>query len=83
MTRNPNNSQYKSALEDLPFEARQLDGPAVEFRDGAGRKMEANKLFLRPVLRSQPDIERLGRAILELAMLSGDQSNTPRKLCQT
>ena len=82
MTRNHENEIYKSALEGLPFEARQLSGPAVELRSGAGRKMESNKFYLRVVPRSQPDIERLGRAILELAMLSSEQPNTARKLCQ-
>ncbi|MCL1952794.1 MAG: hypothetical protein FWF60_08215 [Oscillospiraceae bacterium] len=83
MTRNQDNKKYKSALEGLPFEARQMDGQAIEFRGGTGRKMEAHKFYLRPVPRSQPDIERLGRAILELAMRGGDQPSAPGKPCQT
>jgi len=79
MTRNQAN-EYRSALEGLPFEARQMSGLAVEFRGGAGRKMGAHKFYLHPVLRSQPDIDRLGRAILELAM--HDKTGTQEKLCQ-
>lgn len=80
MTRNPNSSIYKSALEGLPFEARQM-GPAIEIHVGAGRQMGAHKFYLCPVLRSQPDIDRLGRAILELAMQDG--ASAQRKYCQS
>jgi len=72
MTCNPNNEKYKSALEGLPFEARQMGGPAIEFHVGRGRKMEAHKFFLRPVVLDNPDIDRLGRAILELALCQGN-----------
>jgi len=80
MTHNIGNERYKSALEGLPFEARRMNGPSIEFRAGPGRKMEAHKFYLQPVLRNQPDIERLGRAILELAMR--DETSAPEKLCQ-
>ena len=69
MINNPNNTKYKSALENLPFGARQMSGPAIEFRAGPGRKLKSQEFYLRPVLRDPPDIERLGRAILELATL--------------
>jgi len=77
MTLNPNNERYKSALEGIPFDARQTSGMAIEMRAGRGRKMEAHKFFLRPVVRDQPDLDRLGRAILELAMCQG----TPCQAC--
>ena len=60
MINNPNNTKYKSALNNLPFEVRKADD---------GRKMESQMFYLVPVFRKEPDIERLGRAILTLATL--------------
>jgi hypothetical protein len=68
MTCNQCNEKYKSALEGLPFEARKMSEAAAEEYVGRGRKMEAMGFYLRPVLREKPDVERLGRAILELAL---------------
>lgn len=68
MTPNPNNEKYKSALAGLPFEARQNSDTTIEFHAGRGRRMEAHKFVLYPVVRDKPDIDRLGRAILELAL---------------
>ena len=70
MINNPNNTKYKSALDNLPFEVRKADEP--------GRKMESQKFYLHPVLRDPPDIECLGRAILELAKLSCEQSSAEK-----
>ena len=70
---NPNNTKYKSALADLPFEARQIEPAAVKFCVGTGWHMESLNFSLRPVLRNLPDIDRLGRAILELALRVDDQ----------
>jgi len=72
MTYNYNNEKYISALEGLPFETRRIGNAAVEFRRGRGRNMGSHKFYLRPILRNPPDMERLGRAILEQAMRSGD-----------
>ena len=60
MTNNPNNTKYKSALDNLPFEVRRADD---------GQKMKSQEFYLVPVFRKEPDIERLGRAILTLADL--------------
>jgi len=75
MIHNPNNEKYKSALTGLPFETREIGKAAVEFRHGRGRKMETHNFHLRPILRNPPDIERLGRAILELAMRSPNKAS--------
>jgi len=74
MTYNYNNEKYTSALGGLPvgWKTRKV---AVEFRPGRGRKMESHKLRIYPILRNPPDTERLGRAILELALLSGNQKS--------
>ena len=79
MTHNPNNEKYKSALDGLSFEARQVGKAAIEFRRSRGRRMESHKFFLRPVLRSPPDVKRLGCAILELAVRSGDQKTAKKE----
>jgi|GEM_PF-3370481 len=70
---NPNNTKYKSALADLPFEARQIEPVVVKFYTGTGRCMESLNFSLGPVLRNPPDIDRFGRAILELALRVNDQ----------
>ena len=76
MIHNHNNEKYKSALEGLPFEAREIGKAAIEFHRGRGRRMESHSFHLRPILRNPPDMERLGRAILELAMRSpGEESD--------
>jgi len=75
MIYNESNDKYKSALEGLSFEARQADIPAIEFHRGRGRRMESDKFYLRPVPRKPPDIQRIGRAILELAMRWPDQKS--------
>jgi len=75
MIHNHNNDKYKSALEGLPFEARHFSQPAIELRPGRGRRMESHAFYLRPVPRRPPDIQRIGRAILELAMRSPDQNS--------
>jgi len=73
MTPNPNNEKYKDALNELPFEARQIGKATIEAHRGRGRRIESNSFFLRPVPRDPPDIKRIGRAILELAMRLPDQ----------
>jgi len=75
MIYNENNDKYKSALEGLPFEAHQADKSAIELRRGRGRRMEAHSFYLRPIPRKPPDMQRIGRAILELAMRSPDQNS--------
>ena len=78
MTYNEKNDKYKSALTDLPFEARKAGKPAKELHRGRGRPIESHSFYLRPVLRKPPDIERLGRAILELALRSSDQETAEK-----
>jgi hypothetical protein len=68
---NHNNEKYISVFQGIPFEARRLNGAAIVFSNG--RRMGSHKFHLRPILRNPPDMERLGRAILELASLDGDQ----------
>ena len=51
MINNPNNTKYKSALDNLPFEVRKADD---------GRKMESQMFYLVPAFRKEPDIEHLG-----------------------
>ena len=71
---NHNNEKYKSVFQGIPFEARQLKGAAVVF--GNGRRMESHNVRLRPVFRTPPDLERVGRALIEMAMEdSGDQKS--------
>ena len=72
MAYNHNNEKYKSALGGLPFAARHFSQPAIELRRGRGRSMGSHKFYLHPILRNPPDMERLGRAILELAVRSTD-----------
>jgi len=72
MTINHNNEKYKSVFQGIPFEARRLNGAAVVFSNG--RRMGSHRFYLRPILRDPPDMERLGRAILELAEQGGDQN---------
>ena len=60
MINNPNNTKYKSALDNLPYEVRRADD---------GHKLKSQEFYLVPVFRKEPDIERLGRAILEMATL--------------
>ena len=74
MTYNQNNTKYISALKGLPFGTRQTGKAAVEFHRGRGRPMGSHRFHLRPILRDPPDMERLGRAILELAEQGGDQN---------
>ena len=74
MIYNEHNDKYKSALDGLPFEARQADKPAIELRHGRGRHMESDKFYLRPIPRKPPDLQRIGRAILELAMRWPDKT---------
>jgi hypothetical protein len=72
MTHNHNNQKYKSVFQGIPFEARHLNGAAVVF--GNGRHMASHNVRLRPVFRNPPDLERVGRALIEMAMDdSGDQ----------
>ena len=71
MTINEKNDRYKSA-KDMPVELRR-GKPAAELHRGRGRPIESHSFTLRPVLRNPPDIERLGRAIIELALRSPDQ----------
>jgi len=68
MILNPNNQKYKSASNGWPFDAQYIGEPALVFRPGRERKLDSQKFSLQPVFRSQPDIDRLGRAILEMAM---------------
>jgi len=71
MTINEKNDRYKSA-KDMPFERRRGKS-AAELHRRRGKPMECHSFYLRPVLRNPPDIERLGRAIIELALRSPDQ----------
>ena len=73
MIYNSNNTKYKSVLAGLTFGARQIGNAAVEIRGGVGRRMEAHNFSLYPVLRDPPDLDCLGRAILEFAMRESEQ----------
>ena len=68
MIYNPNNTKYTSALEGQPCEARLSGELLYVFRPGRERNLDSQKFSLRPVYRNTPDIDRLGRAILEMAM---------------
>jgi len=66
MTNNHNNEKYKSAFQGVPFEIRRLGGTIAT--SGNGRRMESHCVRLRPVFRNPPDLERVGRALMEMAM---------------
>ena len=68
MTINPNNEKYISAVESVPTAVRQEGEPTLVFRPGQERTLDSQRFSLHPVLRQPPDIDRLGRAILEMAM---------------
>jgi len=65
MILNPNNEKYKSAVESVLPGANES---TLVFRPGRERKLDSQQFSLHPVLRQPPDIDRLGRAILEMAM---------------
>ena len=68
MIYNPNNTKYTSALEGQQRDARQTEESHFVFRPGRERNLDSQKFSLRPVYRNTPDIDRLGRAMLEMAM---------------
>jgi len=59
-----NNEKYKSVFHGIPFEVRKLNGARVL----SGRRMESHNMRLQPVFRNPPDLERVGRALIEMAM---------------
>jgi len=65
MTNNPNNAKYQSVLG----ETQQTTDSGPVFRSESERKLKSQEFYLVPGFRKEPDIERLGRAILELATL--------------
>jgi hypothetical protein len=73
MTINHNNAKYKAVFQGIPFEARQAD----QMRRKRESLMGSPKVRLRPVYRDPPDLERIGRALLEMVLLSktGDQKS--------
>jgi len=68
MIYNPNNTKYTSALSSLLPETRQHSEQTLVYSPGRERNLDSQKFSLRPVFRNSPDIDRLGRAILEMAM---------------
>jgi hypothetical protein len=66
MTTNHRNEKYKSVFQDIPFEAKRLNGTAFVF--GNGRPMRSHNVRLHPVFRNPPDLERVGRALIEMAV---------------
>jgi len=66
MTYNHNNEKYQSVFQGIPFEVKKLNG--VRILSGNGRRMESHNVRLRPVFRNPPDLERVGRALIEMAM---------------
>lgn len=65
MILNPNNEKYTSAVENS---SPAMSEPSLVYRPGRERKLDSQRFSLHPVMRQPPDIDRLGRAILEMAM---------------
>jgi len=77
MTYNQNNEKYKSAFQGIPFEAKQLGGATAASRNG--RRMESHNVKLRPVFRNPPDLARIGRALIEMAMNESSDQKPAKK----
>ena len=64
MILNPNNEKYTSAVGSMTPTGE----PPLVFRPGRERTLDSQRFSLHPVMRQPPDIDRLERAILEMAM---------------
>jgi len=71
MVYNEENQKYKSGLTGVPFKVKTLAGDK-NGSSKAGHRLKSADFYLVPVFRNPPDLGRVGRALIEMALSEPD-----------